>query len=118
MTKSTKKSDLKGKKVSVVGHGDVSKAVITSPVPLEQENSNEDKVSQRDSSKPVPEEETPRSGGAKGGSRRKARQYIVVPNIPPPQVSDRALRLMRRYCVKKSREIYGQWKLDGKDARK
>ena len=45
MTKSTKKSDLKGKKVSVVGHGDVSKAVITSPVPLEQENSNEDKVS-------------------------------------------------------------------------
>ena len=62
MTKSTKKSDLKGKKVSVVGHGDVSKAVITSPVPLEQENSNEDKVSQRNSSKPVPEEETPRSG--------------------------------------------------------
>ena len=49
MTKSTKKSDLKGKKVSVVGHGDVSKAVITSPVPLEQENSNEDKVSQRNS---------------------------------------------------------------------
>ena len=42
-------NDLKGKKVSVVGHGDVSKAVITSPVPLEQENSNEDKVSQRNS---------------------------------------------------------------------
>ena len=118
MTKSTEKSKLKGKKVNVVGRRGVSKATKGSFLPLEHENSIEEKESESNSSKPVLEEEASRSSGAKGASRRKARQYIVVPNIPPPQVSDRALRLMRRYCVKKSREIYGQWKLDGKDARK
>ncbi len=61
MTKSTKKSDLKGKKVSVVGCRGVSRAINTYPVPLTKENSNEE----RESSQFESEEEASRNGGKK-----------------------------------------------------
>ena len=118
MTKSTEKSKLKGKKVNVVGRRGVSKATKGSFLPLEHENSIEEKESESNSSKPVLEEEASRSSGAKGASRRKARQYIVVPiEPPPPPMSARSERYIDRYCMKKSLEIYGEWKVD-KDARK
>ena len=72
MTKSTEKSKLKGKKVNVVGRRGVSKATKGSFLPLEHENSIEEKESESNSSKPVLEEEASRSSGAKGASRRKA----------------------------------------------
>ena len=64
MTKSTEKSKLKGKKVNVVGRRGLSKATKGSFLPLEHENSNEEKESESNSSKPVLEEEASRSSGA------------------------------------------------------
>ena len=92
MTKSTKKSDLKGKKVNLVGHEGVSKAIKTYPVSLTQENSNEE----RESSQFVPEEEDSRHGGKKSASRRKARQQYVVFKDLREVWSSRSERCLRR----------------------
>ena len=96
MTKSTKKSDLKGKKVSVVGCRGVSRAINTYPVPLTQENSNEG----RESSQFVREEEASRNGEKKSASRRKARQQYVVFKDIREVWSSRAERCLRRSLLK------------------
>ena len=96
MTKSTKKSDLKGKKVSVVGCRGVSRAINTYPVPLTQENSNEEK----ESSQFVSEEEASRNGEKKSASRRKARQQYVVFKDIREVWSSRAERCLRRSLLK------------------
>ena len=96
MTKSTKKSDLKGKKVSVVGCRGVSRAINTYPVPLTKENSNEE----RESSQFESEEEASRNGGKKSASRRKARQQYVVFKDIREVWSSRAERCLRRSLLK------------------
>ena len=96
MTKSTMKSDLKGKKVSVVGCRGVSRAINTYPVPLTKENSNEE----RESSQFESEEEASRNGGKKSASRRKARQQYVVFKDLREVLSSRAERCLRRSLLK------------------
>ena len=96
MTKSTKKSDLKGKKVSVVGCRGVSRAINTYPVPLTKENSNEE----RESSQFESEEEASRNGEKQSGSRRKARQGWVVFKDIREVWSSRAERCLRRSLLK------------------
>ena len=96
MTKSTKKSDLKGKKVNVVGRRGVSKAIKTSLLPLEEESSNEEKKS----SQTVIEEEASRNGEKQSGSRRKARQGWVVFKDIREVWSSRAERCLRRSLQK------------------
>ena len=96
MTKSTKKSDLKGKKVNLVGHEDVSRAINTYPVSLTQENSNEEE----ESSQFVPEEEDSRHGEKKSAPRRKARQQYVVFKDIREVWSSRAERCLRRSLLK------------------
>ena len=87
---------MKGKKVSVVGHEGVSKAINTYPVPLTQENSNEE----RESSQFESEEEASRNGGKKSASRRKARQQYVVFKDIREVWSSRAERCLRRSLLK------------------
>ena len=96
MTKSTKKSKLKGKKVNLVGCRDASKTINTYPVPLRQENSNENK----ETSQTVSEEEASRNGAKKSGSRRKARQGWVVFKDIREVWSSRAERCLRRSLLK------------------
>ena len=96
MTKSTKKSDLKGKKVSVVGCRGVSRPINAYPVPLTQENSNEEE----ESSQFVPEEEASRNGAKKNVSRRKARQGWVVFKDIREVWSSRAERCLRGSLLK------------------
>ena len=87
---------MKGKKVSVVGHEGVSKAIKTYPVSLTRENSNEE----RESSQIVPEEEAFRNGEKKSASRRKARQQYVVFKDIREVWSSRAERCLRRSLLK------------------
>ena len=96
MTTSTKKSDLKGKKVSVVGCRGVSRAINTYPVPLTQENRNEE----RESEQFVPEEEASRNGEKKSASRRKSRQQYVVFKDIREVWSSRAEKCLRRLLLK------------------
>ena len=96
MTKSTKKSKLKGKKVNLVGYRDASKAINTYPVPLRQENSDENK----ETSQTVPEEEPSRNGAKKSASRRKARQRWVIFKDIREVWSSRAERCLRRSLLK------------------
>ena len=100
MTKSTKKSKLKGKKVNLVGCRGVSKAIKTYPVPLKQENSNEDK----ETSQIVSEEEASRNGAKKSASRRKARQGWVIFKDIREVWSSRAQRCLRRSLLKSQYE--------------
>ena len=100
MTKSTKKSDLKGKKVSVVGCRGVSRPINAYPVPLTQENSNEEE----ESSQFVPEEEASRNGEKQSGSRRKARQGWVVFKDIREVWSSRAQRCLKRSLLNSHNE--------------
>ena len=80
----------------MVGCRGVSKAINIYPVPLEQENSNEDK----ETSQTVSEEETSRNGAKKSGSCRKARQGWVVFKDIREVWSSRAERCLRRSLLK------------------
>ena len=100
MTKSTKKSDLKGKKVNVVGRRGVSKAIKTSLLPLEEESSNEEKKS----SQTVIEEEASRNGEKQSASRRKARQGWVVFKDIREVWSSRAQRCLKRSLLNSHNE--------------
>ena len=100
MTKSTKKSKLKGKKVNLVRCRDVSKAINTYPVPLRQENSNENK----ETSQTVPEGEASRNRAKKSGPRRKARQGRVVFKDIREVWSSRAQRCLKRSLLNSHNE--------------
>ena len=96
MTKSTKRSKLKSNKVNLVGCRDASKAINTYPVPLQQENSNEEKKT----SQSVPEGGASRNGAKKSASRRKARQGWVIFKDIREVWSSRAERCLRRSLLK------------------